>query len=153
MLFTDANWGELNASRRAIAKPYQPWRCVGWTDEEVCFWVFPEREANQEVDFPDGLLIAGAKTLIDVIAQMPSDSFSVYALESSSRGLAASMRKVTGLYSQPTNAETELDYWYRTEQDDLCPCAALQSSLRDEESLKIVFAHGRGTFEQAVAKQ
>ncbi|NUX57664.1 hypothetical protein [Paraburkholderia youngii] len=140
MLFTDANWVESSASRRAIAKPYQPWRCVGWTDEEVCFWVFPERDANQAGGLPDGLLVVGPEVLLDVIAQMPPDAFSVYVLHPGSQGRAAGLARLTGLYSQPAVAATALDYWYRTGVDDLRPCSILQSCVRNDAPLKLAFA-------------
>lgn len=139
MLFTDANWAESNASRNAIAKPYQPWRCVGWTDEDVCFWVFPEQDADQSVDLPDGLMVVGPEVLLDVIAQMPADGFSVYVMEVGSQGREPELKRLTGLYSQPDVSAGALDYWYRTGVDDLRPCSTLQST-RNEGPLKLVFA-------------
>ncbi|NUX98886.1 hypothetical protein [Paraburkholderia youngii] len=139
MLFTDANWAEASASRRAIAKPYQPWRCVGWTDEEVCFWVFPERGTNQSDDLPDGLLVVGPEVLLDVIAQMPADTFSVYVLQPGSQGRAAGLRRLLGLYSQTAISATALDYWYRTEEGDLYPCSRLQSYMPNDAPLNLAF--------------
>lgn len=140
MLFTDANWAESSTSRMAIAKPYQPWRCVGWTDEEVCFWIFPEREANQAGDLPDGLLVVGPEVLLDAIAQMPPDGFSVYVLQPGSQGRAAGLGRLTGLYSQPAVAATALDYWYRTAEGDLYPCSRHQKYVPNDAPLNLAFA-------------
>lgn len=140
MLFTDANWAESSTSRMAIAKPYQPWRCVGWTDEEVCFWIFPEREANQAGDLPDGLLVVGPEVLLDAIAQMPPGGFSVYVLQPGSQGRAAGLGRLTRLYSQSAAAAPALDYWYRTGEGDLHPCSRRQKYVPNDAPLKLAFA-------------
>lgn len=140
MLFTDANWAEFSTSQIAIAKPYQPWRCVGWTDEEVCFWIFPEREANQAGDLPDGLLVVGPEVLLDAIAQLPPDGFSVYVLQPGSQGRPAGLGRLTGLYSQSAVAATALDYWYRTAEGDLHPCARRQKYVPNDAPLILAFA-------------
>lgn len=140
MLFTDANWAESSASRIAIAKPYQPWRCVAWTDEDVCFWVFPERDADQSVDLPDGLMVAGPAALLDVMAQMPADAVSVYVMEPGLPGREPGLKRLTGLYSQPAVSPAAMDYWYRTGVDDLQPCSTLQLMVRNDGPLKLVFS-------------
>jgi hypothetical protein len=39
MLLTDETWAECHPVRRALVKPYQAWRCVGWTEETLNFLV------------------------------------------------------------------------------------------------------------------
>lgn len=139
MLFTDANWAESSASRNAIAKPYQPWRCVGWTDEDICFWVFPERTADQSVDLPDGLMVVGPQVLLDVVVQMPPDAYTIYVMETGSQGRAPELKRLTALYSQTSLLAKVTDYWYRTGVDDLRPCSMLQSPVRNDGQLNRVF--------------
>jgi hypothetical protein len=112
---------------------------VGWTDEEVCFWVFPEHGTNQSGDLPDGLLVVGPEVLLDVIAQMPPNTFSVYVLQPGSHAGAAGLKRLTGLYSQPGITATALDYWYRTGEGDLRPCSRLQTLVPSDATLKLAF--------------
>jgi hypothetical protein len=137
MLFTDATWAESSAFRRAIAKPYQPWRCVGWTDEGICFWVFPKRETRQSSELPDGLLVVGPEVLIDIVAQMSPDALSVYVLQPGDQGRPAELQRLTELWSQPRLDDTMPDYWYRTGEGDLRPCSRLQHHVPNDAPLEL----------------
>jgi hypothetical protein len=139
MLFTDANWAESSSFRRAIAKPYQPWRCVGWTDDSICFWVFPARESNRSGMLPDGLLVVDPEVLLDVVAQMSPDAFSVYVMDANPDGKpAARMQRMTGLWGQPRTSTTASDYWYRTEEGKIHPCSRRQGSAPDDAQMQLV---------------
>jgi hypothetical protein len=146
MLFTDASWAETSATRRAIAKPYQPWRCVGWTEDEVCFWVFPKHDAAEASDLPDGLMVVGPEALIEVIAQMPADAYSVHAFQSGSESRAVGLVAVTGLFSQPSASAKVQQYWFRTEKGALCACSSVQSSARDDVPLNLIFEQHKRDF-------
>jgi hypothetical protein len=140
MLFTDANWAETSFIGCAIAKPYQPWRCVGWTDDSICFWVLPGRESNRSGMLPDGLLVVGPEVLLDVVGQMPPDAFSVYVMDASAEGQqpAARILRLTGLWSQPRISTTARDYWYKTAEGDFRPCSRLQDEVPNDVHLQLV---------------
>jgi hypothetical protein len=140
MLFTDVNWAESSTFRRAIAKPYRPWRCVGWTDDSICFWVFPARASNRAGTLPDGLLVVDPETLRDVVEQISPDAFSVYVMDANVDGQPrAQMRRLTGLWwSQPRIDPTARDYWYKTEEGQFRPCSRLQGSDPDDVPLQLV---------------
>lgn len=139
MLFTDANWAESSSFRRAIAKPYQPWRCVGWTDDSICFWVFPARESNRSGMLPDGLLVVDPEVLLDVVAQMLPDAFSVYVMDANQDGeTPARMERLIGLWSKPPTSTTARDYWYRTEEGKIRPCSRGQGTTPDDASMHLV---------------
>jgi hypothetical protein len=139
MLFTDANWAESSGFRRALAKPYQPWRCVGWTDESICFWVFPERESNQSGTLPDGLLVAGPEVLLEVVGQISPDGFSVYVMDANPDGeSSARMQRLTALWNQPPTDATAGDYWYRTEEGKIRPCSRRRGSRPDDAPMELL---------------
>jgi hypothetical protein len=139
MLFTDENWAEASSFRRALARPYQPWRCVGWTDDSTCFWVFPARESNRSGTLPDGLLVVDPEVLLDVAGQITPGAFSVYVMGANPDGEpAARMQRLTGLWSQPRVDPKARDYWYRTEEGDFRPCSRLQGSVPNDVPLQLV---------------
>ena len=141
MLFTDANWAESSAFRLAIAKPFQPWRCVGWTDDTICFWVFPASESGQPGALPDGLLVVDPAALLDTASQLTPDSFSVYVMEAPAEGRpAARMQRVTGLLTQQRINASVCDYWYRTQEGDLHPCSRLQHHLPNDAPLQLALS-------------
>ncbi|CAG9222350.1 MULTISPECIES: hypothetical protein [Paraburkholderia] len=139
MLFTDAKWAESSDFRKAIAKPYQPWCCVGWTDEAVCFWVFPDHASNLAGELPDGLLVAGPHVLLDVIGQMAPTTFSVYVMQVGIEGRPVALQQVTGLWSQPGVNGLPPDYWYRTDEGDLVPCSRFQQHVPGDAPLELAF--------------
>lgn len=145
MLFTDATWAEASAFRKAIAQPYVPWRCVGWTDEVITFWVFQARDADHCGNLPDGLLVAGPEMLLCVIDQLPPDCFSVYVMRSGTQddGPAALLR-LAGLWSQEGAGGNTMgrEYWYRTDEGEMRPCSRVQQYLPNHAPLELAFAAG-----------
>jgi len=138
MLFTDANWAESSAFRRAIAKPFQPWRCVGWTDDTICFWIFPALESKRTGALPDGLLVVDPEALLDITGQLSPGSFSVYVMDARDEGRpSVCMRRLTGLLSQQPIDSSARDFWYRTAEGDLRPCSRLQHHLPNDAPLKL----------------
>jgi hypothetical protein len=139
MLFTDANWVESSSVQRAIARPYQPWRCVGWTDDSICFWVFPERESNRSGMLPDGLLVVDPEVMLDVVTQMSPDAFSVYVMDTSSgREPDARMRRLTGVWSQSRTNTAAPAYWYTTTEGEFLPCSRRQGRAPDDAPMRLV---------------
>lgn len=140
MLFTDENWAETSFLGRAVAKPYQPWRCVGWTDDSICFWVLPGRQSNRSGTLPDGLLVVGPEVLLDVVGQMPPDAFSVYVMDANAEEQqpAARILRLTGLWSQPRINTTARSYWYQTEEGDFRSCSRLQEKIPGDSHLQQV---------------
>ncbi|MGF6241845.1 MULTISPECIES: hypothetical protein [Paraburkholderia] len=138
MLFTDANWAESSAFRRAIAKPFQPWRCVGWTDDTICFWVFPAPQSDRTGALPDGLLVVDPAALLDIASELTSGSFSVYVMDAPAEDRpSARMQRVTGLLTQQQIIAPAYDYWYRTEEGDLHPCSRLRHRLPNDAPLQL----------------
>ncbi|GJH22662.1 hypothetical protein CBA19CS22_38990 [Caballeronia novacaledonica] len=145
MLFTDATWAEANAFRKAIAQPYVPWRCVGWTDEVMTFWIFQVHDSNLRGSLPDGLLVVGPEMLVSVIDQLSPNSFSVYVMRSGTQESPAALLRLAELWCQKGAGAntTGREYWYRTEEDEVRPCSRVQQFLPNHAPLELVYAGGR----------
>jgi hypothetical protein len=130
MLVTDASWAEPHPIRRALAKPYQAWCWVAWTDEVPNFLVVAPRDTPERAHLPDGWLVGGPEALLDVTLPLESGAFSVYALDRLAGTASMIFCQVTGIWREP--ACEVPTYWYETTAGEFRPCLR---AWRDAEPL------------------
>lgn len=135
MLVTDTSWAESHPVRKAIAQPYQVWRCVGWTDEVLNFLVVSARNLSNGIDLPDGWLIGGPDALMELAAQIEPASFSVYALDLVADNGPARLRLVTGIWREKEPVGIVLRLWYSTDNGEMRPCSRADRHIQPPENL------------------
>jgi hypothetical protein len=121
MLLTDMSWAESHPVRRALARPYQAWRCVAWTDEALNFLVVASRDMPERAQLPDGWLVGGPEALLDATSQLESGTFSVYVLDRLAGTASMNLCQVTGIWRE--QASEVPTYWYGTTAGELKPCS------------------------------
>lgn len=140
MLLTDASWVEPHPVRAALAKPFQAWRCVGWTDEAPNFLVVCTREADDQALWPDSWMVDGPEALLDVVSQLKANTIAVYVLDRNKDGSCVEMSRVSGLWRERDRAngvETPW-FWYTTDGGEMKPCARGQPAHRSGGSSSLV---------------
>nr|WKF60759.1 hypothetical protein HUO10_005281 [Paraburkholderia busanensis] len=135
MLVTDTSWAESHPVRKAIAQPYQAWRCVGWTDEVVNFLVVSAHNVSDGIDLPDGWLIGGPDALMELAAQIEPASFSVYVLDLVAENGRARLRKVTGIWGEKERVGTMWRLWYSTDSGEMKPCSRADRHIPPPDDL------------------
>lgn len=138
MLLTDERWAECHPIRRAIARPYQPWRCVGWTDETLNFLVVISRNLRDHASLPDGWLIGGPEALIESVSQCVPGSFSVYVLDRAADDARVDLCRVTGIWRERQEKQGDEPWiWYSTDSGELRPCSRVRLGLEAQPELVI----------------
>lgn len=135
MLVTDTSWAESHPVRKAIAQPYQVWRCVGWTDEVLNFLVVSAHNVSDGIDLPDGWLIGGPDALMELAAQIEPAGFSVYVLDLVAENDPVRLRQVTGIWREKEPVETILRLWYSTDSGEMRPCSRADRHIQPPDDL------------------
>jgi hypothetical protein len=127
MLVTDETWVECDPIRRALAQPYQAWRCVAWTDERLNFLVVASRTRRDHEHLPDGWLVGGAEALLDAAGQLEPGSFSVYVLDRATGDIETKLSEVTGIWRERERKGDAYGFWYSNTRGEIKPCSRAQS--------------------------
>ena len=125
MLLTDRIWEDSHPIRRALAQPYQAWRCVAWTDEAPSFLVVTARDDNADVQLPDSWLVDGPAALLAMVSQLGLDTVSVYVLDRTAHGRQMQLGRVTGIWRERgrfDDADKMPWFWYGTDSGEMKPC-------------------------------
>lgn len=128
MLVTDATWAEFHPVKRALVRPYDAWRCVGWTDEVLNFVVVTRHKHPETDALPDGFLVGGTEALLEVAAQREPGSYSVYVLDHSNAA-SASLRPVTAIWRERDAGGPV--FWYETGAGERRPCSRINMPGQD----------------------
>ncbi|CAE6829451.1 hypothetical protein [Paraburkholderia haematera] len=123
MLVTDTSWAEFHPVRRALADPYQAWRCVGWTSETMNFLIVASPGARSHVQLPDGWLVGGPEALLEATAQMEKGSFSVYVVGRATDDGNVSFDQVTGIWRERNQMGDVPSFWYAIGGGEPQPCS------------------------------
>jgi hypothetical protein len=107
--------------RRALAGPYQAWRCVGWTDEALNFLIVASRSMPDREQLPDGWLVGGPEALLEATSQLEPGAFAVYVLERALDVAKIDLCQITGIWRE--RAAAIPTYWYGTTTSTLKPCS------------------------------
>jgi hypothetical protein len=121
MLVTDTSWAESHPVRRALAGPYQAWRCVGWTDEALNFMIVASENMRDRNQLPDGWLVGGPEALLEAASQLEQGAFAVYALDRAVDAAKVDLCQVTGIWRERHGVVPT--YWYGTNGGELRPCS------------------------------
>jgi hypothetical protein len=121
MLVTDTSWAESHPIKRALAGPYQAWRCVAWTDEALNFLVVASGDLRDRERLPDGWLVVGPEALLEAIGQLEPGAFAVYVLERAPDAAKMDFCQVTGIWRERVGVVPT--FWYGTTGGELRPCS------------------------------
>lgn len=127
MLVTRTVWAD-ECRRRRLAESVQAWRCVGWTDETLNFWVVSLDVQPHE---PSGWLVDGPETLLEVAEELGPGTFAVYVIDRPTNGTAR-LCQVTGLWREGRTAEDASGFWYANDAGELRPCSPAQLPPSDQ---------------------
>lgn len=125
MLLTDRIWEDSHPIRRALAHPYQTWRCVAWTDEAPSFLVVAEREADTDVQLPDSWFVDGPAALLAIVSKLNLSTVSVYVLGRTPDGRRVELSRLTGIWRERNRFDREDNmpwFWYETDRGEMKPC-------------------------------
>lgn len=123
MLVTDTSWAEFHPVRRALADPYQAWRCVGWTSETMNFLIVASPGAHCHAQLPDGWLVGGPEALLEATAKMEAGSFSVYVVGRATDDGNVSFGQVTGIWRERKPMGDVPSFWYAIGGGEPKPCS------------------------------
>lgn len=135
MLLTDSSWEERHPGKRALAKPYQAWRCICWTDEIVKFLVVASRDRSDHASMPDGWLIGGPEPLLEAATQWEPGSYVVYVLDRAANDDGVVLCQVAGIWREREGGYVPR-LWYSTSLGELRPCS--QGRLVDDVQPELV---------------
>lgn len=121
MLVTDSSWAESHPVRRALAGPYQAWRCVAWTDEALNFLIVSSGSLRDREQLPDGWLVDGPEALLEATSQLEPGGFAVYVLDRAADAAKLDLCQVTGIWRERHGAVPI--FWYGTSGGTLNPCS------------------------------
>jgi hypothetical protein len=121
MLVTDTTWAESHPVRRALAGPYQAWRCVGWTDEVLNFLIVASGSMRDRDQLPDGWLVGGPEALLEAASQLQAGAYAVYVLNRAVDAARVDLCQVTGIWRERDGAVPI--FWYGTPGGELRPCS------------------------------
>jgi len=127
MLVTDTSWAESHPVRRAFVRPYQPWRCIGWTDETLNFLIITTRNACPDAHLPDGWLVGGPEALVEVASQLDAGSFSVHVIDRSRNG-GVNFGQVTGIWREREQIGDVPSFWFAIGGSEPEPCSRFRQS-------------------------
>jgi hypothetical protein len=147
MLMTDTSWAESHPVKRALAKPYQAWRCVGWTDEMLNFLIVASRAMRGGAHLPDGWLVGGPEALLDATSQLEPGAFTVYVLDRATDGGEIQLGQVTGIWREQIPEGAVPSFWYATGGGEPKPCSRMwmRSDTRPELVSVLSLAKRPGT--------
>ena len=123
MFVTDTSWAESHPVRRALADPYQAWRCVGWTSETMNFLIVASPSARSQGQLPDGWLVGGPEALLEATAQMETGSFFVYVVGRATDDGNVSFGQVTGIWRERNQMGDVPSFWYAIGSGEPQPCS------------------------------
>ena len=126
MLVTDSTWAESHPVQRALAGPYQAWRCVGWTDEALNFLIVASPSMRDRDQLPGGWIVNGPEALLEATSELEPDAFAVYVLERALDTAKVDLCQVVGIWGERTGVVQT--YWYETTAGKLKPCAGARRS-------------------------
>jgi hypothetical protein len=132
MLFTDSSWEEPHPIKRTLLQPLLPWRCIGWSDLTLNFFVVA---SSGRADFasPDGWVVDGPEALIDLVSHLGDLSFSVHLLARNEDDASVTLCEVSALWKEiEVKGSDDVGYWYSTIDGQTRPCSPIAFGTRAE---------------------
>lgn len=133
MLFTDSSWEELHPFKRAVLQPLLGWRCIGWSDHTLNFFVVAS-PGREDLFAPDGWVVDGAEALIELVSHLDDVGFSVYLMARKDADASITLCRVCALWKEVEAKGSDASgYWYSTADGPARPCSPLRSALHAKE--------------------
>jgi hypothetical protein len=132
MLFTDSSWEESHPVKRTLLHPLLPWRCIGWSDLTLNFFVVASSGRGNFAS-PDGWIVDGPEALIELVLHLGDVSFSVHLLARDDADASVTLCRVSALWRELEVKDSDVEgYWYSTIDGRTRPCSPIVSGTRAE---------------------
>ncbi|CAB3691995.1 hypothetical protein LMG27174_03218 [Paraburkholderia rhynchosiae] len=116
--------------KKRLMQPLLPWRCVGWSDLTVNFFVVASA-GGEDCASPDGWVVDGAEALIELVLQLGDVSFSVHLLARGDADASVTLCRVSGLWQEVQAEDSDVvHYWYSTTDGETRRCSPAASGRR-----------------------
>jgi hypothetical protein len=130
MLFTDSSWEEEHPVKRTLLQPLLPWRCVGWSDLTLNFFVVAS-SGRDNFASPDGWVVDGPESLVELVSHLDDLSFSVHLLARNEVDASVTLCGVSALWKELEVMDSGVfGYWYSTIDGQTRPCSPIASGTR-----------------------
>lgn len=111
-------------------RPFLAWRCVGWSDQTLNFFVVPCPGSVQR-DMSDGWVVDGADALVEIAAQLSPGDYSVHLVARREKDDALTFCRVTALWRRSSKERMgRPSYWYSTDDGQTRACSPVDSALQ-----------------------
>ena len=128
MLFTNSDWEESHPIKRTLLQPLLPWRCVGWSDLTLNFFVVSS-SGSEDLASPDGWLVDGAEALIELVLHLGDVRFAVLVMARKEADASVTLCQVSGLWREVEVKDSDVEgYWYSTTDGQTRPCSPVASA-------------------------
>lgn len=133
MLFTNSDWEDFNPYKRMLLQPLRPWRCIGWSDLTLNFFVVAS-SGGADFASPDGWVVDGPEALIELVLHLGDLSFSVHLLARGESDASVTLCRVSALWKEHKVTDSDVvGYWYSTSDAQTRPCSPIVSATRAEK--------------------
>ncbi|HEX7931911.1 MAG TPA: hypothetical protein VF573_02385 [Paraburkholderia sp.] len=123
--------------KKRLLQPLLPWRCVGWSDLTLNFFVVAS-SGGADYASPDGWVVDGAEALIELILHLGDVSFSVHLLARNEADASVTLCRVSGLWQEVQAKDADVvRYWYSTDDGEPRPCSPIAAG-RCVERAKLI---------------
>lgn len=139
MLFTNTDWEESHPTKRTLLQPLVPWRCVGWSDLTLNFFVVAS-SGSEDLASPDGWVVDGAEALIELVLHLGDVHFAVHVMGRKEVDASVTLCQVNGLWKEvEVNDSDVVGYWYSTTDGQTRPCSpvATDKSVERPQLIKV----------------
>ncbi|WP_156516559.1 hypothetical protein [Paraburkholderia caribensis] len=112
-------------------QPLLGWRCIGWSDHTLNFFVVAS-PGRGDLFAPDGWVVDGAEALVELVAHLDDVGFSVYLMARNDTDASITLCRVSALWKEIEAKDSDVEvYWYSTADGQARPCSAIRSRMDD----------------------